>query len=451
MNRVQNRRADRETINHRKERRKICMSRKFFTEPSTWGIKCNFYLTIIILLPTLIFIALYMNPHSWRPMDDVTKCKTSEGPPPPPLQPPPPPPQCNLFSGKWVFDNKSQTLYNGTKCIYMSDEFACEKFGRKDLKYLKWRWQPHHCDLPRFNATALLERLRNKRLLFVGDSLNRNQWVSLVCMVESSIPHWSLKSFSQNVSYGSFLTFKAIAYNASIEYYWAPMLVESNSDDPVNHRLPDRFVRVKAIEKHARFWNDADILVFNSYLWWRWPEMKVLWGSFDSPDGIYKIIKNPHPYEMALQTWSDWLEFHINPNKTTIFFMSMSPTHQWAEEWGKSEGQNCYNETEPIFKEGFWGRGSYISLMRAIEAAIDNLKCRGVNVRFLNITQLSEYRKDAHPTVYKKIWNPTEEQLARPIRYADCTHWCLPGVPDVWNQLLYAYILDKSYDQRNIG
>lgn len=65
-------------------------------------------------------------------------------------------------------------------------------------------------------------------------------------------------------------------YNASVEFYWAPLLVESNSDDPVSHRVPDRIVRVQAIEKHAIYWTHADILVFNSYLWWRRPKMKVL-------------------------------------------------------------------------------------------------------------------------------------------------------------------------------
>ena len=64
----------------------------------------------------------------------------------------------------------------------------------------------HHLDLGlnRFDAITLLETLRNKRLVFVGDSLNRNQWVSLVCMVEASIPDVRHK---MQITNGSLLSF----------------------------------------------------------------------------------------------------------------------------------------------------------------------------------------------------------------------------------------------------
>lgn len=55
---------------------------------------------------------------------------------------------CDLFSGIWIFDNKSYPLYQ-EQCTFMLDENACQKFGRKDLNYRHWRWQPHQCNLPR--------------------------------------------------------------------------------------------------------------------------------------------------------------------------------------------------------------------------------------------------------------------------------------------------------------
>ncbi|KAF8043423.1 hypothetical protein BT93_A1684 [Corymbia citriodora subsp. variegata] len=323
---------------------------------------------------------------------------------------------CDLFSGRWVFDNTSRPLYKEGQCKYIRG-LACGKYGRRDLKYQQWRWQPHGCDLPRFNAIALLERLRNKRLMFVGDSLNRGQWTSLVCM----------------------------DYNATIEFYWAPLLVESNCDNPRHHRVDNRIVQVRAIEKHARHWSDVDILVFDSYLWWRQgPEIKVSWESFASPDRNYAMVKMPRAYKIALNTWSDWIRVHINRSKTQVFFIGMSATHERAEDWGGIAGHNCFQETEPITKEGYRGSGSNREMMCVLQKVIDKLWKRGLNIHMLNITQLSEYRKDAHSSIYKEqTKNLTQHQIANPATYADCFHWCLPGLPDVWNELLYANILQN--------
>ncbi|GAV76881.1 PC-Esterase domain-containing protein/PMR5N domain-containing protein [Cephalotus follicularis] len=402
------------------------MANKHQQLPATWGIRSCFRSLVALLFTVLVITAVYMAQNNG---EDKTAYNMDSG-------------ECNFFNGKWVFDNKTYPLYKEKQCTFMSDQLACEKFGRNDLNYQNWRWQPHQCDIPRFNATALLERLRNKRLVFVGDSLNRGQWVSMVCLVDKSIPH-GLKFMHHN---GSLITVKFTEYNVSIEFYWAPLLVESNSDDPVNHRLPDRIVRVQSIEKHAKYWTDADVLVFNSYLWWRRSKMMVLWGSFESPDGIYKEsdeeVKMPRVYEMALRTWADWLEVHVNRNKTQLFFVTMSPTHQSGEEWGGDKDQSCYNETELLYKDGYSGAAMDPKIMGVVDKTLDDLKTRGVNVQIINITQLSGYRKEGHPSIYKKQWEPlTEEELTNPSSYADCIHWCLPGVPDVWNEILYAYIL----------
>lgn len=39
----------------------------------------------------------------------------------------------------------------------------------------------------RFNANEMLELIRGKRLVFVGDSINRNQWESMLCLLMGAV------------------------------------------------------------------------------------------------------------------------------------------------------------------------------------------------------------------------------------------------------------------------
>lgn len=125
-----------------------------------------------------------------------------------------------------------------------------------------------------------------------------------------------------------------------------------------------------------------------------------------------------------------------------LFALIFSVLNGRAEEWGKPKGSKCFYETEPIQEKGYWGMDSDPKMMELVEEAIVGLKSRGFKAQMLNITQLSEYRKDAHPSMYRKFWDSlTEEQLSKPNYHTDCTHWCLPGVPDVWNHILYTYLI----------
>lgn len=54
------------------------------------------------------------------------------------------------------------------------------------------------------------------------------------------------------------------------------MLVESNCDDPIDHHVMERVIKVQKIEKHAKHWTDADMLVFDSFMWWLGPNMTLL-------------------------------------------------------------------------------------------------------------------------------------------------------------------------------
>ena len=90
----------------------------------------------------------------------------------------------------------------------------------------------------------------------------------------------------------------------------------------------------------------------------------------------------------------------------------------------------CDGERHPV-SNGSYG-SAYPRTMVALESVIDRMRTR---VIYLNITMMSNSRKDGHPSVYNK---PKEMRKHGDVQ--DCINWCLPGVPDAWNEVLYAML-----------
>lgn len=105
-----------------------------------------------------------------------------------------------------------------------------------------------------------------------------------------------------------------------------------------------------------------------------------------------------------------------------------------------NSGGRCDAETEPITDDKYLA--AYPWMMKILESVISKMK---TPVVYLNITKMTDYRKDGHPSVYRQP-GETERRLGTS---QDCSHWCLPGVPDSWNQILYASLLMSSKKSNN--
>ncbi|CAK9148445.1 unnamed protein product [Ilex paraguariensis] len=344
---------------------------------------------------------------------------------------------CNLFDGNWVRD-ESYPLYEPGSCSLIDQQFNCIRNGRPDKDYQKLKWKPKGCTLPRLNGSHMLEILRGKRLVFVGDSLNRNMWESLVCILRNSVKDqgkvyeaFGRHHFRGEASY----SFVFEDYNCTVEFFVSPFLVREWQMRDKNGTKKET-LRLDLIGRLSDQYKNAGFIVFNTGHWWTHEKTSKGEDYYQEGSHVYSSLNVQEAFRKALTTWGRWVDANINPNKTFVFFRGYSDTHFSGGQW--NSGGQCNDETEPIRNDTYLRR--YPSKMKVLESVLQGMRTQ---VSYLNITRLTDFRKDGHPSIYRKPhMSKAEKQLF--LRAQDCSHWCLPGVPDAWNELLYAELLIRQ-------
>lgn len=317
---------------------------------------------------------------------------------------------CNRFEGSWVSD-PSYPLYDSSVCPFLRKQFDCQKNGRPDKSYLGYRWQPTGCKLTRYDVNVFFTKFSGKKILFVGDSLSLNQWQSLTCMLHAGNPNATYNLTQQQPMY----SFQFPEYNLTINMQWHQFLVD------IDVEPTGRILKLESI-KGGDAWTDFDLLIFDSWHWWFYIPPQQPWDFIQLGNETKKDMNRIEAFKIGLGTWAKWVDSALDHSRTKVFYQGISASHYHGIDFGKSTAQGCYKETQPILGSKSPAPPSPgIGIVKSILGQMNN------PAFFLDVSLLTQLRPDAHPQKYGASKTG-----------GDCTHWCLAGIPDTWNLLLYA-------------
>ncbi|KAK4344351.1 hypothetical protein RND71_037445 [Anisodus tanguticus] len=340
---------------------------------------------------------------------------------------------CNLAKGRWVIDD-SRPLYSGFGCKqWLSSMWACRLTQRTDFEYEKLRWRPKNCQMEEFTGVKFLKRMQNKTLAFIGDSLGRQQFQSLMCMITGGKDRPNVLDVGHEYglvqSHGSARpdgwAYRFPDTKTTILYYWSASLCDLtpiNPSDPATDYAmhldrPPYFL--------SHFLPRFDVVVLNTGHHWNRGKLNAnRWVMYVGgvPNTNRKIATIGGAKNFTIQSIVNWVNSQL-PKYPHVkaFYRSISPRHFFNGDW--NTGGTCDNTT-PLSegKEVLQDESSDHDAARAV---------RGTAVKLLDITALSQLRDEGHVSRYSIKATPGVQ---------DCLHWCLPGVPDTWNEILFAQI-----------
>ncbi|XP_037404215.1 protein trichome birefringence-like 14 isoform X2 [Triticum dicoccoides] len=342
--------------------------------------------------------------------------------------------ECNHRNGRWVPD-KRRPLYSGFGCKqWLSESWSCRLTQRTDFDYEQFRWQPEACDMPEFEASQFLMRMQGKTIAYVGDSLGRQMFQSMMCMATAGEERADVEDVG--AEYGFVLApgakrpdgwaYRFPSTNTTILYHWSSTLCDLeplNPSDPATSYAmhldrPPAFVRDNLHRIH--------VLVLNTGHHWNRGKLRAnKWEMYvgGSPNRNKNIAAIWKAKNFTIHSVVKWLDAQLprHPH-LKAFYRSISPRHFFNGDW--DTGGRC-DSTSPLAK------GSGISLNRSEDTDAEGA-VMGTRVRLLDVTALSRLRDEGHISRYS---------IKATQGIQDCLHWCLPGVPDTWNEILTAQLL----------
>ena len=339
---------------------------------------------------------------------------------------------CDVYDGDWIYVN-SAPRYRLVKPIVGADVLAqvparhakqpyryfwgCDDKPKQIFEPSQYRWQPRNCELPELTRQSFCDKFAGLSVLFVGDSLQGQIFRSIVSLTNATLFNLApIDGESRELGISGYNLLHEVRLDAIVNCNDSVVSHKSNTEmesllaqTRLLFRRDEWFMRDAKRPKPTATegtggprwyqpWGadlaQADVLVFNA-------------GSHYRPSKQYKA---------EMQDTLDYLAKSWKPGGRRIIFRETAhhlPCKTLPRALRFSElsyfAANLTGGIHPTI-------GEVLEQNKFMADAV-----AAINGTTLFVNDLSRCRLDDH--------NP-------PHRAGDCSHFCLPGTPDTWNDIL---------------
>ncbi|GJP32181.1 hypothetical protein CLOM_g16778 [Closterium sp. NIES-68] len=246
----------------------------------------------------------------------------------------------------------------------------------------------------RKQSNQLLTMYRDSTMAFIGDSFNSAVVESLKCILAQASPY---QAETIKIGQLKYSCLRFIKFNLTVMSISSGYLVNNPAYSGSNVTYPN-------------------------------PRWTVVLPRTEQPSSLRAIgsstRSNPHHWIDSDPPLPSRATTSSPPTTARALALSFSPLHVTKA---------CSVAKAPLPASSSPAAIANVTVSNAIPALrAQKWVLRGSRLRLVDVTTMSRFRVDAH------LRRKSEHERM------DCSHWCLPGVPDSWNQILISHLLGQQ-------